>query len=100
MPKGQTNNPKGRPKGTPNRITGQLRDAITEFIEGNFNEVVLYWRKLEPKDKLNFYRDLLQYVVPKLASTEIKTNEKFSLADYVRELAEKEKVDRKGLNTK
>jgi len=67
--KGISGNPGGRPKGAKNRITADLRQSITDFLEGRFDEVVQTWGKLSDKDKLTFYRDLLQYVVPKLQAT-------------------------------
>jgi len=74
MPKGTTNNPKGRPKGTPNKVTGQLRESIADFIEGNFAEVVKTWQQMEPRDKLTFYRDLIQFVIPKMQSADITSH--------------------------
>lgn len=78
--KGHTNNPAGRPIGSKNKATGHLREAITSFIEDNFDEVVQDWRTLDPKDKLNFYRDLIQYVMPKMqtVSMQAKINQELS----------------------
>ena len=36
LPKKRTNNPKGRPAGSENKITGELRERIKNFLEGNF----------------------------------------------------------------
>ena len=33
--KQQTNNPRGRPKGSPNKSTAMAREAIASFVEGN-----------------------------------------------------------------
>lgn len=64
----------GKPKGSQNRITKDIRQSITDFLEGHFDEVVRTWGKLSDRDKVNFYRDLLQYSVPRLQSTELKTD--------------------------
>jgi len=72
--KGVITNPKGRPKGTKNKITADLRQSITDFLEDRFGEVVQTWVKLSDKDKLTFYRDLLQYAIPRLQNTELKGN--------------------------
>lgn len=74
LKKGQTNNRKGRTPGSLNKITKELRQSITEFLENNFDEVVSVWVKLEGKDKLNFYRDLLKFAVPTLQATELTTD--------------------------
>ena len=39
--KGSTNNPNGRPKGKPNKITNELRSMISDFLT---NEWELYNR--------------------------------------------------------
>jgi predicted SpoU family rRNA methylase len=72
LPKGITNNREGRPLGALNKITKNLRGDITSFLENNFEEVIKEWQKLEGKEKLTFYRDLLQYAVPKLQSMEMQ----------------------------
>ena len=74
LKKGQTNNYNGRPTGSINKLCKPLRQSITEFLENNFAEVVSEWSKLEGKDKLNFYRDLLKFAVPTLQATEFKTD--------------------------
>jgi len=74
LKKGQTNNSNGRPTGSINKLCKPLRQSITEFLENNFDEVVSEWSKLEGKDKLNFYRDLLKFAVPTLQATEFKTD--------------------------
>lgn len=91
--KGRTNNPAGRPKGIPNKTTGQLRESITQFIEDNFEEVEKDWRKLNPKDKLNFYRDLIQYVIPKMQSADITNHNDLTVKDVTDKLIRRLQLD-------
>ena len=65
LQKGMTNNLKGRGKGAINKLNKDLRISISEFLNDNFDEVITEWKKLSGKDKVTFYRDLLQYEVPK-----------------------------------
>jgi hypothetical protein len=65
LKKGQTNNPNGRPPGALNKISKGLKENITEFLEINFDEVIRTWNQLESKEKLSFWKDLLQYSIPK-----------------------------------
>lgn len=73
LPKGRTNNPNGRPAGLVIKMSRDLRKSITEFLEKHFDEVVATWEKLSDQDKVKFYRDLLQYAVPRLQSTQLRT---------------------------
>ena len=73
MPKpGIINNPKGRPKGKPNKITADLRQRIKNFLDNNFNEVQADFKKLDPVQKLAFYEKLLKFAVPVLNSNDVK----------------------------
>ena len=67
-------NPAGKPKGAKNKVTLQLRELITQFLEEKFETIVSDFKKLEPKERVKFYCDLLQFGLPKLqsVSTEIE----------------------------
>lgn len=65
MPKGKTNNPNGRPKGTPNRITQDVRAWLSAVIDGNRKQMERDLKTLEPKDRLQMLEKLMQYVIPK-----------------------------------
>jgi len=67
--KGISGNPNGRPVGSKNKAGADLKQSIFDFLENRFDEVVQTWEKLSDKDKLTFYRDLLQYAIPKLQTT-------------------------------
>lgn len=75
LPKGRTNNPKGRPRGSINKLGQELREMIHDFLEQNFKTIKRDFEKLEPKDRLKIYIDLLQYSLPKMQS--VKTNIEF-----------------------
>lgn len=63
----------GREPGTPNLLTKQMRERINDFLENNFSMIESDLLKLEPKERVKFYIELLQYGVPKLKQTELKT---------------------------
>jgi hypothetical protein len=73
--KGMTNNPAGKPAGRLNRMSKELRLQISDFLEENFPKVIAEFNKLEGKDKVRLYCDLLPYAVPRLQTTELKTPE-------------------------
>ena len=74
LPKGKTNNIKGKPIGCTNKISYNLKETINDFLEKNFSKIENDFDKLQPRDRMKFYIDLLQYGVPKLQATEFIDN--------------------------
>ena len=68
---GDHGNKRGRPQGSQNKMSIELRQAITDFLMENVDEVRETWKELKPQQKVMFWRDLLRYAVPVLQSTEI-----------------------------
>jgi len=62
----------GRQKGSENKVTKELRERIKDFLENTFDDIVVSFNQLEPKDKVKFYFEVMQYGLPKLQSTEQK----------------------------
>jgi len=82
LQKGQTNNPAGKPPGTKNKINAELRVMINDFLNSEFDTIKEDFNKLDPKDKLKFYTDLLNYGLPKLQATSLELDfEKMSESD-------------------
>ncbi len=69
--KGMTNNKKGRTPGVLNKMNQVLRQKITDFLESRWPDIEKSFDKLSDKDKVTFYRELLQYRLPKLESVAI-----------------------------
>ena len=65
MEKGKTNNPNGRPKGTPNKITQDVRQWLSTVIDKNRRQMERDLKALEPKDRLQMLEKLMQYVIPR-----------------------------------
>ena len=74
--KQQTNNPKGRPKGSPNKSTALAREAIAKFVDGNSDKLqewldaIAMNEKLGPKVAFDCFMQVAEYHVPKLARVE------------------------------
>ncbi|MBW6481169.1 MAG: hypothetical protein K0B37_17200, partial [Bacteroidales bacterium] len=47
-------NTKGRPKGSPNKKTDEIRALVQDFIEVNIERLQKDFELLEPKDRLAF----------------------------------------------
>lgn len=80
LKKGQTNNTKGRPKGTPNKITQEVRSVIRNITTEYFNsdQFIHDFSMLEPKDRIQAMEKLLKYHIPTLTSVDanVITNKK------------------------
>jgi hypothetical protein len=69
MEKGHTNNPNGRPKGKPNKITQDTRAWLSSVIDKNRRQMERDLKALEPKERLQILERLMQYVIPKQQAT-------------------------------
>lgn len=58
----------GRQKGTPNKVTATVKDWISQIIDDNRSQIEKDIKKLSPKDRLQMFEKLMQYVVPKQQS--------------------------------
>ena len=67
--KGTTNNPNGRPKGKPNKITGDLREMIKNFLYDKYEDFTTSFAAMPADEKVKAYTALLKYSIPTLQST-------------------------------
>ncbi len=75
LPKGTTNNPAGRPKGSTNKAGAELRERITTFVEERWEQIQEDFEYLEPKERLQFFEKLLVYALPKLQNIKHEADE-------------------------
>jgi DNA primase catalytic subunit len=64
----------GRIKGTPNKITKDIRESYQLLIENNLDRLEDDIRELSPKDRIEILIRLTEYVVPKLQRTQIQND--------------------------
>lgn len=55
----------GRAKGTPNKVTSELRRWIAKLVKSNRRQMEQDLAALEPKDRVAMLEKLMQYVIPK-----------------------------------
>lgn len=70
--KGQTGNPQGRPIGSQNNVTTDVKEFIKTFLNDNLNTLQSDFNNLESKDRLYFVEKLLKYVIPAKADHIVK----------------------------
>lgn len=63
---GKTNNPHGRPKGTPNKVTRDLREALAVVIDAELSKLPELFEGLSNRERAQLLVKLLPYVIPKL----------------------------------
>lgn len=70
---GRGRNGGGRQKGTPNKVTGQMRELLTNFCQETFEEFVSSFHRIDdPKDKCKIWLEAQSFVTPKLSSIDLK----------------------------
>lgn len=90
--KQQTNNPKGRPAGSPNKSTSMAREAIARFVDGNTDKMQGWLESVangvqdeetgkwlvppNPEKAFAMLQSVVEYHVPKLARQEVVGDEK------------------------
>ncbi|RKD90438.1 hypothetical protein [Mangrovibacterium diazotrophicum] len=55
----------GRSKGTPNKLTGTVKEMILQAISMEIENLPAILKELEPKEKADFVIKLLPYILPK-----------------------------------
>lgn len=62
----------GRQKGTPNKSTAEVREAIAAFASANVDQMGTWLNAIDsPEKKLDLFLRAIEYHIPKLARTEV-----------------------------
>ena len=72
--KGEVSNPKGRPKGKPNKTTAEIRDAYQKLVEDNLTNMTEWLVQVaaqNPERAMDLMLKLSEYMIPKLARQEV-----------------------------
>lgn len=66
----------GRQKGTSNKLSGTVKEMITQFVTDELQHLPTLLNKLEPKEKAEYIIKLLPYIVPRIAPAEAPKEER------------------------
>ena len=83
--KGVSGNPEGRPKGTPNKTSTEIKQTLNDILCNEIEAIPERLTQLSDKDRLDIVIKLLPYILPKQKELEI-TNDitKMNLPDYMK----------------
>ena len=62
----------GRKAGTPNKVTGALREFVVSLLDENRERVARDLKNVSAKDRLQIFERLLSYVIPRRAENEVQ----------------------------
>ena len=83
----------GRRPGTPNKVTTDLRQRISNLIEKNFDRIESDFNKLDSEKRLTILEKYLKYCLPPLQNMNLQAEIKTQLDEMndqqLNELAEK-----------
>ena len=86
----------GRKAGTPNKVSGTVKEWIASIIDGNREQFEKDLEKLEPGERVRVISNLLQYVTPKMQSVSPSEmlNEEYKKLEELLESSSDEAIDR------
>ena len=73
---GESGNPRGRGKGTPNKLTGEMREALAAILGNEIEQLPQMLDELNPGPRLEIIIKLLEFTLPRLKSTETTIEQK------------------------
>ena len=65
----------GREKGTPNKMTKELRSVLKDILYQELEQIQAHLDALKPKERVELFIKLMPYVLPKVTSISHTTNE-------------------------
>lgn len=74
LKKGAILNPTGRPKGSTNKTTTELRDFISTLIDENREKIISDLAELEPKERIKTILEMMRFVLPTLKGVDGNLN--------------------------
>jgi len=80
--KGVSGNPSGRPPGSVNVVTKDLRNKLKAVIDTELENLPELLSKLEPRDRVDLLVKLLKYTLPTCTTMSPSYGEPMNLANF------------------
>ena len=68
----------GRQKGTPNKLTREIRSVLKDVIHAELEQLPYHLEKLEPNDRLQVLIKLMPFALPKIEPVKATSGEPIS----------------------
>jgi len=68
----------GRELGTKNKISGDLRERLNDFLSANFEDFVKKYKALPANEQIKTFRLLIQYIMPRMNAINIKQEDQIN----------------------
>lgn len=68
--KGQSGNPTGRPKGTKNRTSEEMRLILKQIVDDNLEDLYADLKEMKPIPKAMILEKLIKYNIPALSKND------------------------------
>ena len=65
----------GRQKGTPNKLTKELRSVLKDVLYQELEQIQTHLDSLKPKERVELVIKLIPYILPKVTTISHTTNE-------------------------
>lgn len=88
-------NRKGRPKGSPNRSTDEVRAMLQSFLEANLDDLQAQYDQLDAKEKLAFIDKIIKHILP-APMHELQRLTDDQLNDLINKLRDENKIRKVG----
>jgi len=70
--KGDKLNPNGRPKGSKNKSTSEIREAFQQLVSSNLEQLQSDLDSLKPGERINYIIQMANYILPKMQTMSLE----------------------------
>lgn len=81
-------NRNGRPKGTPNKTTSEIKEMFQLLLENNIDKLQNDFDALQPNERIRYFLDLASFVIPKQKAIEVKEDYRNNFEPIIFEFSE------------
>jgi len=81
-------NRNGRPTGTLNKTTTEIKEMFKNLLENNIDRLQSDFDALQPNERIKYFLDLASFVIPKQKAIEVKDDNRNKFEPIIFEFSE------------